>query len=385
MTDKKEVRRSFKSTLEKATKKNEVMTTDNVGGMTPNSDSFNTPQLTLFQSFFANTEEEKSAATNSIEHWDMIPKYHVSQVLMNKMRKSNDGQLGLLEVEYKFNNNDMKATIHPALIRTKDKSGKTVTETYYPSANEELVEEVLRKIASIQQSGFHVSSRRSGVLFTLNQVRQELIARGHSRTCAQIVQSINILSLSMVDIVSVNGKSAKPFARSAYFPVIAGVNRDNYNDDPHAKWYIEFHPLVTHAIDTLTYRQLDYEKLMTFKSQLGRWLHRWLGNKFTQAGVGNSFKIHYVTIKTQSRMLEGYSKERQAVKACADSMQELVDLNIARKVDIEVIYGTRNKISDVTYIIYPTPEFIKETKKANARHRDHLKKMVEDNKMKLIS
>jgi hypothetical protein len=56
---------------------------------------------------------------------------------------------------------------------------KSKTVEYYPSANEELVEEALRKIAVRQQQGFHEkATARSGVAFSLYELRQELAAQG---------------------------------------------------------------------------------------------------------------------------------------------------------------------------------------------------------------
>lgn len=373
--------RTFTSVLSKATSKAKPDASKLIvkNSTEISNKAFDNPQLSLFQTFFTTTGIETSD-TNSIEFWDTIPKYHVSQQAMNKQRKTNgNGQLKLLEFTYDFRGREMKAKIYPATISAVDKDGNDDTKHYYPSANEELVEEALRKIASDKKlfSGFYEEKQRSGVMFTLNQVREELKLKGHARTCAQIVMSINILSLSIIEIVDVaNGKRKGGFTRSAYFPNIATVTRDIYKADPYAKWYVEFHPLVTLAIDTLAYRQLDYDILMKFKTQLGRWLHRWLSNKFTQASVTKQFKIHYKTIKVSSKLLDGYEHERQAIKATNEAMQELVDLGIALKVVKTFTYGKFNKIEEIIYTIYPTVRFIKQTIAANARHKAQLKQLT---------
>lgn len=382
-TPKKELK-TFTSVLSKATSKKKPPPANDLVKVNTSSTTgirdiaFLNPQLSLFQTFF---NDKDNGATNTIELWDTVPKYHISQQAMNKMREqSEDGQLGLLVVDYKFRDKEMKAIIHPAMLRTIDSNGKQVTKSYYPSANEELVEEALRKIASVQYSGFHENRNSSGVVFTLNQVREELKQKGHARTCAQIITSLNILSLSVIEIVGMDLKKKGAFQRSPFFPSIASVNRDQYSDNPHAKWSVTFHPLVTHAIDTLAYRQLDYDTLMKFKMQLGRWLHRWLSNKFTQASKLNQFEIYFKTIKLQSKLLEGYKEDRLAVQAAHDAMQELIDLGIADKVIRDFTYGKFNKILDVKYTIFPSEKFIKQTMAANARHRDHLKQMTLESK-----
>ena len=76
--------------------------------------------------------------------------------------------------------------------RVEDLDG--VTREYYASANEELVEDALRKIATEQQSGyFDKRNYRSGVVFTLYALREELRRRGHARSYQEIVLALNIL------------------------------------------------------------------------------------------------------------------------------------------------------------------------------------------------
>ena len=70
-------------------------------------------------------------------------------------------------------------TVYPA--RVQDLDG--VYRDFYPSANEELVEHALRKLAVEQQAGyFDKINHCSGVVFTLYQLRQELENRGHARS-----------------------------------------------------------------------------------------------------------------------------------------------------------------------------------------------------------
>jgi len=68
-------------------------------------------------------------------------------------------------------------TISPA--RVDDRGGSQ--RDYYRSTNEELVEEALRKLAIDQYVGFFDKPTfRSGVAFTIYQVREELKKHGHT-------------------------------------------------------------------------------------------------------------------------------------------------------------------------------------------------------------
>ncbi len=326
--------------------------------------AFSNKQLCLFQTYFANTDEQIDQISNSIDFWDSVPRFSVSQKAMNKLR-DDKGRLDLMQVDFLYKQAKFTAIIQPALIR-EELNGVESTVAYYPSANEELVEEALRKIASVQGMGVHEEKKLSGVVFTLYQLREELRKRGHDRNYSQVVLSLNILSASMIEITC-GDKKSKSFTRSPYFPVLAGVTREDLNASRDAKWYVQFHPLITESLDKLTYRQFNYQQLMSHTTQLARWLHKLIVNKYTFASKVNTFEIRYSTIKRDSAMLNNYTRERKAIEACDLSVSELKDQNIISNIIRETIQGARNKTIDVIYTLTPTNDFIKEVKAANAR------------------
>ncbi|MEQ1529741.1 MAG: replication protein [Methylococcales bacterium] len=332
----------------------------------PSKDAFANKQLDIFQSFYANTDEQRSDASNSIELWDSVPRYSMSQQTMNKIR-DDKGRLDLLEIPFNYRQASLKAIIQPALIQ-EEKDGVKSTVSYYPSANEELIEEALRKIATIQQMGFHEPMKRSGVVFTLYQLREELRQRGHTRSFNEIIKSLTILSSSIIEINGEDKQRNKSYGkRSAYFPAVTWVNQADLAEDTNAKWHVQFHPLVTDSIDKLSYRQFNYQQLMSHNTQLARWLHKYLVSKYTMASKMKPFEMRYSTIKRDSAMLSGYKVERQAIAACDFSMEELKTQKIAHEIKRNTVTGARNKIIDVVYTISPTLDFIAEVKAANAR------------------
>src|SRR5271156_4943197 len=99
------------------------------------------------------------------------------------------GRRGCPSAEFQYKGRTFVRILSPA--RVQDLDG--VTREYYASANEELVEDALRKIATEQQSGyFDKPNYRSGVVFTLYALREELKKRGHTRSYQQIVLALNI-------------------------------------------------------------------------------------------------------------------------------------------------------------------------------------------------
>ena len=157
---------------------------------------FDNPQLSLFQNFLCNTDEERERFSNAIDLWDSVPRYSVSRQAMNKARE-NGTFLENHTATFQYRGRTYTRTISPA--RVTDLDGKQ--RDYYPSATEELVEDALRKLAIDQQAGyFDKPNYRSGVIFSLYALREELKKRGHSRSYQEIVLALNILSGSIIEI-----------------------------------------------------------------------------------------------------------------------------------------------------------------------------------------
>lgn len=325
-------------------------------------------QLSLFQTLLANTDAERGELSNAIDLWDSIPRYSISRVRMSALRTA-EGFLEDIEVPFRYRGHDFTAIIRPARVTGKD--GQRVS--YYPSAREELVEHALRKIATDQQAGFFDTvDYRSGVIFSLYALRKELESQGHSLRYDQIIEALDILSLSSIDVVARNKDGDEGFDRSTYLAALSGVRRKDYDADRSARWAAQFHHLVTRSIDRVTYRQFNYQRLMQCRTQLARWLLGQLVLKYTQAALSNSFEMRYSTIRRDSALLDGYKLERQAVAALDDAWQELQDLQTLTKFTKAEQRGIRAKLEDVIYTLYPSPEFVAEQKAANRRQNDGL-------------
>ena len=321
------------------------------------------PQLNLFRDFLCNKEEEREKLSNAIDLWDSVPRYSVSKQAMNRAR-DRGGDLENYTVTFQYGGNTFTCTIYPA--RITDFDGKK--RSFYPSANEELVEDALRKIALEQQAGFFDKvNYKSGVRCSLYAVREELAKRGHARSYQEVRQSIDIMSQSICEISGRNYKGEEILVRSPYLPSIAAVSKRRLKDDPEAKWVIHFHPFVTGSIDKVTYRQFNYQLMMGHSSQLARWLHKYLVLKYTFAEHAKPFEIRYSTIKRDSGLLSGYSRERDAMSMLESALKELSARGIVASFDRSNITGTRQKLEDVVFTLWPSADFVKEVKAANKR------------------
>ena len=286
----------------------------------PTETDFDGTQLDLFRSFLCNTDDERDQLSNTFDLWDSVPRYAVSRQQMDKLRKEK-GFLSLQHLAFQYRQRPFEIRIQAARIYDE----KTKTETdYYPSANEELIEDALRKIAAEQRNAFFDKPNyRSGVVFSLHMLREELKRRGHTRSYYEIVLSLNIMARSTIEIITKDGKEGEGFTISGYFSGLAAVSKNKLTEDPDAKWIVQFHPLVTQAMDTLTYRQYNYAQMMGHRSQLARWIHKQLSLKFTFASLTNPFEMRYSTIKRDSALLNGYKRERDGIAALDAAWEEL--------------------------------------------------------------
>jgi hypothetical protein len=329
----------------------------------PKEVDFQAKQLDLFRSFLCNSEDERDRLSNTFDLWDSVPRYSVSRQAMDKMRKAGDFPQ-LMNIPFHYRGREFKAIIQPAWIQDKDNNVKG----YYPSANEELVEDALRKIAAEQNHGyFDKPNYRSGVVFTLHMLREELKKRGHTRSYQEIVLSLKILARSSIEIATTDGKDGEGFTVNPYFSGLSAVSKTRLIDDPQAKWIVQFHPLVTQAIDALTYRQFNYAQMMSHCTQLARWLYKQLSLKFTFASPMVSFEMRFSTVKRDSALLEGYKQQRQAVVALDTAFEELKKGGVLALVKKSEIRGARSKLENVVYTLTASREFITQMKAANKR------------------
>ena len=330
----------------------------------PSEADFQGKQLDIFRSFLCNGEEERDRLSNTFDLWDSVPRYAMSRQQMTKIRKEK-GFLSLQQVAFQYRGRPLEARIQAA--RIFDETTSTETD-YYPSANEELIEDALRKIAAEQQNVFFDKANyRCGVVFTLYMLREELKKRGHTRSYQEIVLSLKILALSSIAILTKDGGNGEGFTISSYFSGLSAVSKNRLAEDPQAKWIVQFHPLVTKAIDALTYRQFNYAQMMSHRTQLARWIHKQLSLKFTFASLMTSFEMRYSTIKRDSALLGGYKQERQAVVALDAAWEELKASDVLMKVAKSEIRGSRGKLEDVVYTLTASLKFVAEMKAANKR------------------
>jgi hypothetical protein len=316
-------------------------------------------QFTLFSKFLGDTDD----LSNTIELWDAIPKYAFTLRRQNKVRDENN-RLGIHSHSFTYANRSCHIKIQPATIELEDGAIKD----FYPSADEELVEEVLRKVFADQQFGRHdAAGTESWVKFSLQMIRKELQKRGKTRSLDEIKRSIEILSKAHISFFIDDDRD--PIYMNAVLTDVTRVTRAKFLKDPAVMWWAKLPALVSKSVNELTYRQFNYGKLMCMKSQLARWLHKRLAHNYTHADLLHPYHILFSSMQRDSGLLR-YARTQDNVRSLETALEELVKSKVLLSWEKEVRRVALNKIKDIKYTLTPHMEFVSEIKAANARSRD---------------
>lgn len=325
------------------------------------------PQYSLFASFLG----DKRDLSNTIELWDAIPKYSVTPRIQERMRDEK-GRLPVYKHAFEWHpapkasnpTHTCTISIQPASVETPDGY-----RDFYPSADEELVEEVIKKIFSDQKYGIHdAPNTESWVKFSLHMIRKELTARGKTRSIDEIKRSIEILSKTVLD-VSIEGQGGrKTLYTNPILNDLSRVTRADLREDPNALWTARLPALLSHSINNLSYRQFNYGRLMTLSTQIARWFHKRLAHEYTNAYYDTPYKILFTTISRDSGLLH-HNRISSNVQLVERALDELCQKKALLDVKSEKRFAGK-ALKDVLFTLTPHCDFIAEIKAANARARD---------------
>jgi len=325
-------------------------------------------QLTIF--FL----EEKANLSNTIQIYDNIPFFVTQQPkrdadvgVINRDFEYDDKELGLSR------NYDVKIT--PGTYVKEIKKGKNKGQQKiikrYPSVTDELIEQIIRKLAVEGQSfieGGHVS-----VAFSLYQIFEELKKRNLSRSYSEIVESIEILTSAQSDLFWID-EQGQP--RSCKSSILVNRRWISPNKAPIAYkgkkdlYCVTFHPLVTKSIVDKTFRQFNYERHMSLQDFCARWIHKRMSHNFNWANyrLNKPYHLGLSTIIKGSGIKE-YSSIYDNIKRVEKSLNELKSKDI---IDIKRTWTDRkhkNERSkstiDAVFNIFPTESFTKDQIAAN--------------------
>ncbi len=306
-------------------------------------------QLTLFEMILPNERE----FSNTVELYDFIPKYH-----WGKVQRINDKFLDSLEREFECRGVRYKVKIRPASVEDSD----GVERYYYPSKREELVEDALRKFVAEGQGVF--LDEQAGVTFSLYQLQEELKRNGHSYSKDQIKDALLICARTNITVTSETGTSV--FV-SNLFETLGLQTRDDWKEkEQKSRAFVRFNSLVTKSISNRTFRQLNYEKVMSYKNVVARQLHKRMSHHYVQASIANPYHILLSTIIRDFGLTQ-YAQLRDNLRDVQIALDEMQEKKILLSYNVEKTLenSKRAKLLDAKFILIPDPSFTSEIINAN--------------------
>lgn len=311
-------------------------------------------QLNLFELLSPQDRE----FSNTIELYDFIPKY-----FWGKSKRINGKFLEQLEREFECRNIRYKVKIDPAKISDRD----GITRDYYPSKREELVEDALRKFACEGQGLF--LDDQAGVTFTLYQIHQELKRLGHTYSIREIKDSLLICAKTNITVSTEDGKS---ILVSSLFETLGLQTREDWKGQGEkTKAFVRFNSLVTQSIKQQTFRQLNYDKAMSYKSVIARQLHKRMSHHYTQASFSNPYHFLLSTV-IRDFGLTKYTQLRDNLRDVQTGLEEMKEKEIimAYKIQKTLESSQRNKLVDAKFTLMPDAGFIGEVIRTNKRQTE---------------
>ena len=301
--------------------------------------------------------------SNTIELYDFMPKYH-----WGKMERIGGEFLRVLKRQFECKQTKYRIEIAPAVITDRD----GVERYYYPSKREELVEDALRRLATTEKGVF--LDDRAGVTFTLYQLQQELKRTGHSYSIKELKDALLICNRTNITVTTEDGKAV---LSSSMFETLGLQTREDWKGTGQkTKAFVRFNSLVSESIKSGEFRQLDYEKAMSYGSVIARQLHKRMSHHFTQSSLTTRYEIKLSTI-IRDFGLTAYAWISQNLRDVENALKEMVekDIILSYTINKTVDSAQRNKLTDAKFTITPHPNFSNVVMDANKRRR-HLEKTV---------
>lgn len=205
----------------------------------------------------------------------------------------------------------------------------------FPGVKEEMLELVLMKLAVdkgyFTDSADGKSASDSFVLFTsIHQISEELKRRGDDRdksksySYGQIREGLQVLAKTKIHLKCESDDDdlvLSPIADLGHFTDKAS------RDAAKATIYVRFNSLISQAILSRSWRQINYDRIIGADIYLVRWLTKIIGLRFTFAAPNKTYNIKLSTIIENSgiTLCSRLSDNLKAVEAALTAMTEVVD------------------------------------------------------------
>lgn len=300
--------------------------------------------------------------SQTIELYDFIPRFVWSH--QADVRRNYNGLLPALRREFECRGEAYSLTLKPAILVGRDGT----STSYYPSADEDILETILRKIYLDDSPKFF--DGQPGMTFTINQIRKELKRQGRTRSHYQILDSLQILKGS--EIVCQNLETG---VKLSFNPIdVLCYTEKSEKEDGNEPCYLIFSKVIAEALESLYFRRYNYQKVIGYKSHIARLLHRRLSHHFTQANENVAYTVNFSTLLRDFGL--EYPTLATAIFKFKKAVEEMKKALVIQEFKCDAIISPLDsrKIEDYFLTIVPTNNFAFETSASNK---------VQDNVMRL--
>lgn len=299
-------------------------------------------------------ELSNRSETNSVALWDVAPRY----LFRFGDEQAEKGQK-LVERQFSYGGAHYSITVVPA--RFRDKAGAIVER--YPSEREQLVEEVIRQIATLR-SRLQLDSggEEVGVAFTLYEVRRELKRTGHEHSYAEVVEALNVLHQSRIEIIKVDGQGREKVVSGSTFPMVALANRSSEK----SATMVSFNWLVSDSIKRLEFRAIDYDLMMRMPNPIVRWLYKRFSHDVFFFGMEGDARSVLATEVFDGCGVARRVRLRDSVKKVSQAFEWLKQERIIESFEADGVFESSKKV-DVRFEVVLSGDFVASCRRANQR------------------
>jgi hypothetical protein len=311
-------------------------------------------QLVLFE---ASARDQ----TNMVALYDVAPRFCFELATGDTVAER---RTKIIEREFAFGSRRYRITLKPTRMKTAD--GGEVDR--YLGEREQIVEEVIRRLAADRGRLMLHEQKNVRFAFTVYELREELRRVKHSYSSTEIVEAIVLLQEVRIMIQDLDGKGS-PLLHSAAFPEVGFRRRD----DDEAETFVEFNSLVAKAIKQLTFQQVDYDTLMEVRDPVARWLLKRLQIQVATTKCPVQ-RMTAIDIRRDSGMPE-WKKTRDMFRRVHRAVGVLADVGVIDTMEVKNMKVGR-RIADVVFTIAVSPDFMAKVHASNRIARQNFEEFA---------
>lgn len=259
--------------------------------------------------------------SQTLELIDFMPRFVWGH--QKDLRKDYNGLLPVLQRDFESRGTKYRLNLKAATILAGD--GKSIA--YYPSADEDLLEVVLRKMYLDDPQYF---DGLPGMTFTIKQIQDEMKSQGHTRSYQDIKHSLVILSESSIECQNLDTDA------QIFFRVISTLYFSK-SKSPDAPCYLIFSKPYAEALEGLYFRRVNYKQVVRYKNNFARLLHRRISHHYTQANNKLDYTVYLTTlVRDFGLQYQNLTKARYDLEK---ALIEMVEAGVIEKFDPEITFS----------------------------------------------